>query len=185
MTNSLLIITILISSITFNSNIKIESEISGPAAKDLNENYQQVYLELRRNAINIDPAKLGLETIDKNEVYGIITEMGTRFGSVTIVSYLSGDAKIFYSSDKNLNGEISEDKKYTAQEIFKEIQQLKSKGEKIENVQLPDSDQTTFNFLTGNGIYQIKDKTENLMMGNSDNIKLYSKIESISALINK
>ena len=184
MTNSILIFTILINSITFTSDFKKRNQVSSPIKHDLKEKSQQDYLELRKNAINIDPSDLGLEDINSNEVYGIITDMGTRFGSVTIVSYLSGDAKIMYSSNEDLNNEISENKKSSVQKIFEEIQHFQSKGKEVEKIELPNSDQTTFSFLTKNGIYQISDKTDNLMMGNSDYANLNSKIESISALIN-
>lgn len=142
------------------------------------------YEELRKLALSTTAEQLGLSEIDDGKVYGIVSDLGMENGTATIVAFLTGDTSIYLSSGggyigagnhKKVNKEIKR--------IVDQIQKFKREAKKIKNADLPSQNEVTFNFLTKNGLYQIKTNYEDLESQNSDYKVLFKEINKIISLI--
>jgi hypothetical protein len=141
---------------------------------------QNPYVDMRNMAFTVTSEQLGINQIDKNEVYGIVSEMDMDGGSVTVVTYVTGDASIYLSSG---GGFIGAGQHESVQKVVKEYvkngQNYLEKATKVEKSELPKSGMANFNFLTKNGIYSISQSLNGLESGKSEFSNLFAELNEV------
>lgn len=141
---------------------------------------QNPYTDMRNMAFSATSVQLGLDSIDQNEVYGIISEMDVDGGSVTVVTFATGDTSLYLSSGGGFIGAGQHD---SVQEIVKRYvnngQKYLEKSTKIEKLDLPKSGMANFNFLTKNGIYSISESLSKLESRKSEFSNLFAELNEV------
>lgn len=115
-------------------------------------------------ALGTKPEHLGLTLPSaKTIVYGIVMDWDVRNGTASIISFMTGDASIYFSSGGGIiGGGTQEDVKIIAMGFVDEAQQMLGKTKKVEQTPLPDKDRVVFYLLTNEGIFSAQDELENL-----------------------
>jgi hypothetical protein len=113
------------------------------------------YRALRELALNLSPADLKLQ-LDHDRViaYGIVMEIGLSQGIVTLVSYIAGDASLYYSTGGGTIGGHGHDTVRKAARRFVECAQtFLDRMSKVADLRLPGKGQTHFYVLANRGVY--------------------------------
>ena len=118
---------------------------------------QNPYSDMRNMAFSATSEQLGLSGIDKNDVYGIVSEM-------------------------DINGQHESVQKVVKKYVEKG-QKYVEKATKIEKAKLPESGMTNFNFLTKNGIYSISKSLNELESGKSEFSNLFVELNEVISQI--
>jgi len=121
------------------------------------------YNGLREMAFESKPEQLGLSLpVSKTVVYGIVMDWDVKNGTASIISFLSGDASIYFSSGGGIiGGGTHENVKIIAKQFVEKAQQMLDKAIKTEQTPLPDKNKVVFYLLTNKGIYSGQDNMEN------------------------
>jgi len=121
------------------------------------------YNGLREMAFESKPEQLGLSLpVSKTVVYGIVMDWDVKNGTASIISFLSGDASIYFSSGGGIiGGGTHENVKIRAIQFVEKAQQMLDKAKKTEQTPLPDKNILVFYLLTNKGIYSVQDNMEN------------------------
>lgn len=78
-----------------------------PAVAKVEETPEAAYMKMRRQAIEVDPMRLGLAgELQKDTVYGALMEMGIAKSAVTLACFADGDARVFYKTGGGMIGGI-------------------------------------------------------------------------------
>jgi hypothetical protein len=64
---------------------------------------EEVFLELRKRAFATDPSSIGL-SVQENEAYGSLMELGMPSSIVTLICFANGDASFCYQSGGGMTG---------------------------------------------------------------------------------
>jgi len=145
---------------------------------------KEFYENMRNMALTVTAEQLGINEIENDNVYGLVTEMGMDIGTATVVAFLTGDASIYLSSGGGfIGGGSHQDVNEKIKVIIEKIQKFKQDAVKVENAELPKSDEIKFNFLTKNGLYQITAKNDEIMSEKSKFSELYKEVDEIMTLI--
>ena len=135
---------------------------------------KEFYENMRNMALTVTAEQLGINEIENDKVYGLVTEMGMDIGTATVAAFLTGDASIYLSSGGGfIGGGSHQDVNEKIKVIVEKIQKFKQDAVKIKNAELPKSDEIRFNFLTKNGLYQINAKNDEIMSEKSKFTELY------------
>ena len=147
---------------------------------------KNAYIKMRNLALTATAEQLELKDIDNEKVFGLISEMNLDNGTITIVAFLTGDASIYLSSGGGFIGSGTHpDINKKIKEIIKNIDKFKYNARKVNKVKLPSKGEITFNLLTKNGIYQIREKEEKVISKKSEYFELFEKVNNIINLIRK
>jgi hypothetical protein len=121
------------------------------------------YDVLRKMALETKPDQLGLSLpSEKTTVYGIVMDWDLKNGTASIISFLTGDASIYFSSGGGIiGGGTHENVKIIAKQFVEKAQQMLDKSLKTEQTPLPEKNTVVFYLLTDKGIYTGQDKMEN------------------------
>jgi hypothetical protein len=161
------------------------------AKKDIAE-YQQTekqteqnpYSDIRNMAFLTTSEQLGLSGIDKNDVYGIISEMDMNGATATVVTFLTGDTSLYLSTG---GGFIGAGQYESVQKVIKKYvengQNYIEKATKIKKAELPKSGMTNFNFLTENGIFSISKSLSELESGKWEFSNLFVELNEVISQI--
>jgi len=181
----ILIAVILIVGITFfiksTNKGKAETVEQNTTAKQTEQNH---YDDMRKMAFSVTSEQLGLSGIDKNDVYGIVSEMDMNGATATVVTYLTGDTSLYLSTG---GGFIGAGQHESIQKVVKKYvengQRYVEKATKVEKAELPKSGMTNFNFLTENGIYSISKSLSELESGKSEFSNLFVELNEVISQI--
>lgn len=159
---------------------KNEMQITEQDQHTKKSNEQNPYLDMREMAFNTKVDQIGLENIADDKVYGLITEIAMNPGSVTVVSFLTGDTSIYLSSGGGFigAGQHEEVRKMVAEKVDG-FQKFIYKANKIDKPDLPEDGTVNFNFLTKNGIYLITQNMADLESGKSEQSSLFTEVNQI------
>jgi hypothetical protein len=121
------------------------------------------YDELRKIAFETNPEQLGLSlSSEKTIVYGIVMDWAVKNGTASIISFLSGDASIYFSSGRGIiGGGAHENVIIIAKQFIETGQQMVDKAIKTEQTPLPGKNEVVFYLLTNQGIFFGQDSIEN------------------------
>jgi hypothetical protein len=114
----------------------------------------EVYMGLRKMALESSPASIGI-TVDpgSKEPYGILMEMGYPNATVTLISFASGDASLYFSSGGGvLGGGGHESVRNAAKRFVSSAQSYAGEMEMVTSYPLPASGKVKFYVLTPQGI---------------------------------
>jgi hypothetical protein len=141
---------------------------------------QNPYSDMRNMAFSATSEQLGLSGMDKNDVYGIVSEMDMNGATATVVTFSNGDTSLYLSSG---GGFIGAGQHESVQKVVKKYvengQKYIAKATKIEKAELPESGMTNFNFLTENGIYSISKSLSELESGKSEFSNLFVELNEV------
>jgi hypothetical protein len=141
---------------------------------------QNPYSDMRNMAFSATSEQLGLSGMDKNDVYGIVSEMDMNGATATVVTFSNGDTSLYLSSG---GGFIGAGQHESVQKVVKKYvengQKYIEKATKIEEAELPESGMTNFNFLTENGIYSISKSLSELESGKSEFSNLFVELNEV------
>ena len=141
---------------------------------------QNPYSDMRNMAFSATSEQLGLSGMDKNDVYGIVSEMDMNGATATVVTFSNGDTSLYLSSG---GGFIGAGQHESVQKVVKKYvengQKYIEKATKIEKAKLPESGMTNFNFLTENGIYSISKSLSELESGKSEFSNLFVELNEV------
>jgi hypothetical protein len=141
---------------------------------------QNPYSDMRNMAFSATSEQLGLSGMEKNYVYGIVSEMDMNGATATVVTFSNGDTSLYLSSG---GGFIGAGQHESVQKVVKKYvengQKYIEKATKIEKAKLPESGMTNFNFLTENGIYSISKSLSELESGKSEFSNLFVELNEV------
>lgn len=170
--------------ILISCNNKPKKEQTENAQKEENIMEQNPYMDMRNMAFSATSEQLGLSGIDKNDVYGIISEMDINGATATVVTFSNGDTSLYLSSGGEFIGSGQHE---SVQKVVKRYvengQKYIKKATKIEKAELPESGITNFNFLTENGIYSISRSLSELESGKSEFSSLFVELNEVISQI--
>ena len=145
---------------------------------------QNPYAEMRNMAFSVTSEQLGLSRIDKNDVYGIVSEMDMNGATATVVTYLTGETSLYLSTG---GGFIGAGQHESVQKVVKKYVEnghiYIEKATKVEKSELPKSGMTNFNFLTESGIYSISKSLSELESGKSEFSNLFVELNEVISQI--
>lgn len=141
---------------------------------------QNPYMEMRNMAFSAKADQLGLENIEDNKVYGLITEMAMNPGSASVISFLTGDTSLYLSSGGGFigAGQHEEVREFVIQKVDG-FQKYLSKAKKTDEPKLPEEGKVNFNFLTKNGLYSVTENMSELESGKSELSSLFQEVNEI------
>lgn len=114
---------------------------------------EEIYMDSRRQALATKPQNLGLE-LKGNEVYGLLMEMGIQTSVVTVVSFVDGDANVYYKAGGGMIGGISHENVRSAAKAFVALApKALPKMIKATDFPLPGADKVRFYALTPQGVF--------------------------------
>ena len=143
----------------------IQAENSAESDKSVDNPYEG----LRNMAISTTPKDLQLDLpTDSTVVFGTLMEIGMDEAVVTMVTYLTGDASIYFSTGGGVIGGGHHQSVNDAAVQFMQISQTYlDKTKKTQSTPLPETDNVIFYFLTNKGIFVGKDQMKNIMNNSS------------------
>lgn len=116
---------------------------------------EQAYKGLRELALKISPDDLRLKLDgDKITAYGVLLEFALRKATVTLTSYSSGDASLYFSTGGGVLGGVGhEAARNAAKQFVSSAQTFLNKMREVANFPLPLTGMTHFYVLTNHGVY--------------------------------
>lgn len=142
---------------------------------------QNLYIEMRKTALNITSEQLGLKIPkDSIKVYGIVSDLDMDGGTATVVTYLTGDCSIYLSSG---GGFIGAGQHESVRKITKEFVEnghlISFKGKKFENPDLPTKGNANFYFLSNMGKTRITESMLKMENEESEFSKLFADLNIV------
>jgi len=182
MTYTLIFIAVVL--IGFAYSVKYGNKAKKEIAKfnqSENETEQNPYNDIRNLAFSVTAEQLGIQIPnDSIKVYGIISDIDMNGETVTIITYLSGDASIYLSSG---GGFIGAGQHESVQKVTKEFVANGHfsffKGEKFDKPDLPLSGHANFYFLSNMGQTKITESISKMENGKSEFSKLFADLNSV------
>jgi hypothetical protein len=127
----------------------------------------KVYLELRAQALAVRPEEIGVGTkLDQAVPYGILLEAHLEAGGFTLISFLSGDASIYFAGGGGVLGGVGhESVRRAARDFVASASEFLKEMERTTMFPLPAAGRTRFYVLTTGGIFTAEASTEDLGEG--------------------
>ena len=116
---------------------------------------ERVYRDLRDLALKTSPADLKLR-LDGSKVvaYGVLMETSYPMGTVTLATFISGDASLYFSNGGGIIGGVGHENVRTAAQKFLEAsQKFLARMSKASQFPAPSARCTRFYVLTNQGVY--------------------------------
>jgi hypothetical protein len=135
------------------------SKPARPAAKP-----PETYMDLRRQALETDPRRLGLPgKLDPNVPYGVLMEMGMPSSVVTLACFADGDARLYYQSGGGMIGGIGhENVRKASRDLVARTRRLLPRMRRTTSYPLPGLDRVQFLALTPRGVSMVETSRETL-----------------------
>ncbi len=161
-----------------------QTEVTEKAPEMEEETRKNPFFDMRNMAYKTTAEQIGLDAIDKDDVYGIISELDMNGATVTVVTFATGDTSIYLSSG---GGFIGAGQHESVREVVKKYvingQRYVEHATKIENLELPAKGMATFNFMTPNGNYCFSKNINELNSGNSEFSNLFAELNEVISQI--
>lgn len=124
----------------------------------------ETYVDLRRQALETDPRRLGLPgKLDPNGPYGVLMEMGMPSSVVTLACFADGDARLYYQSGGGMIGGIGhENVRRASRDLVARTRRLLPRMTRATSYPLPGLDRVQFLALTPRGVYMVETSRETL-----------------------
>lgn len=122
------------------------------------------YSDLRSQAFQMTPRLLQLDSsYEQYQVYGMIMEIGVKGGTATLVTYIDGNASIYFSTGGGVIGGFAHDNvREKAISFVKSAPEFLSSMVQINEYLSPREGNVTFNALTREGIFTVTAKEKEL-----------------------
>ncbi|GHT79460.1 hypothetical protein FACS1894130_08220 [Spirochaetia bacterium] len=141
----------------------------------MNINIQNIYPVLREHAFTLKPEEIDIDTSNLNgSAYGLIMEFVLLKNSVTLVTYITGDASLYLSTGGGVIGGIDHNNvKNAVFQFINEGNKYLSKTNKVSDFPLAISGKVIFYLLTEDGILKMEDTESKLKSKKSEFWSLY------------
>lgn len=175
------IISIVGIGILISCNNKSKKEIIDNPQKEEKIKEQNPYMDMRKMALEVTAEQLGLQIPnDSIKVYGIITDLDMNGGTVTIVTYVTGDTSIYLSSGGGYIGAGQhESVRKVAKEFVDNGHLISFKGKQYENTDLPTNGNANFYFLSNARNTKITESIVKMESGESEFSKLFAELNNV------
>lgn len=129
----------------------------------------EVYVGLRKQAFEFTPENLGnVQTIGDHQIYGVFMEIGFPEAVVTLVTFVTGDASLYFSNGGGVvGGGAHESVGKSVLQFSKKADQFVRDCKKTTIYPTPIQGQTIFYILTQQGVYTAQAPEDDL--GNQEN----------------
>jgi hypothetical protein len=123
---------------------------------------EEVFLELRKRAFATDPSSIGL-SVQENEAYGGLMELGLPTSIVTLICFANGDASFCYQSGGGMTGGgVHEAVSKAAKQFILLAEKALPEMAPTTEQPLPQPDTVRFYVLTPRGIFTTEVYREDL-----------------------
>lgn len=123
---------------------------------------EEVFLELRKRAFATDPSSIGL-SVQENEAYGALMELGMPTSIVTLICFANGDASFCYQSGGGMTGGgVHEPVSKAAKQFILLAEKALPEMAPATEQPLPQPDTVRFYVLTPKGIFTTEVYREDL-----------------------
>lgn len=136
---------------------------------------QNVYLELRFQALNFPADRFDVDPVSEMPiVYGVVMDWNLGEGIVTFTSFSSGDASMYTSSGGGVIGGVEHESVKNAAKLFvRKAQQYLPIAQKSDDIAAPGNNQIKFFLLTNRGRFTAIEEIENFDNGSSNLLELF------------
>lgn len=151
--------------------------MDGPKHRRMPKSGAEAYEALRTTALHIAPDVVGLKADPAQSVpYGILMEMGREKAVVTLVSFISGDASMYFSTGGGVIGGVGhENVKSAAAAFVRSSAPFIERMEPVDTFPKPAIGTVRFYVLTTKGIRTAEFRDDDLGNGRSDFTPLFIK----------
>lgn len=142
---------------------------------------QNIYAEMRKMAFSVTAKELGLQIPNNSKkIYGIISDFNLGEGTVTVVTFITGDASIYLSTGGGFIGSGQHESVKKVSKEFVDNGHLYSyKGEKSNNLDLPKNGNINFYFLSNLGQTKITESISKIENRESEFHKLFVDLNKV------
>lgn len=139
------------------------------------------YNDLRDMALSATAEKIGVQLpMDQTKIYGIIMDWDLGEGTVTLVSFISGDASLYLSSGGGfIGGGGHENVKEASRSFINKAETYLSKTNKTDVTPLPDKNGVNFYFLTNKGKFVAQEEVKNVETNSSEWADLFDEANKL------
>ena len=133
------------------------------------------YNGLREMAFSVTAEQIGVQLpVDQTKIYGVVMDWDLGEGTATLISFISGDASLYFSSGGGIIGGVGHDNiKQAATAFINKAEKYLSKTTKVETTPLPEKDGVKFYFLTNKGKFVSQELMKNFENNASELLDLF------------
>ncbi|MCL2484550.1 MAG: hypothetical protein FWF00_00855 [Endomicrobia bacterium] len=120
---------------------------------------------MRTAAILTNPKEIGIKNLSEKDisVFGVVMDIGYEEGTATLISYITGDASLYYSFGGGfVNGASKAEIKNAAIKFVTEAQEYLQKAEPVKEVSVPKLNEIFFYLLSNKGLFLLKANIEKI-----------------------
>lgn len=141
---------------------------SGSAKLGRARTAEEIYMDMRRQALETTPQNLGREP-KGTEPYGLLMEMGVQITVVTLVCFVDGDANVYHKTGGGMIGGSSHQSVRKAAKAFVALAaRALPKMTKTTDFPLPGMDRVRFYVLTPQGVFTAETNRQALSNAKSE-----------------
>jgi hypothetical protein len=152
--------------VAFKGQLQINSKST---VKDENP-----YQGLRSQVFTTKPETIGINIEDDNQPYAVLMEIGYPEATATLVSFIDGNASIYFSSGGGVLGGVGhESVRNAAISFVKESSEYLNSMDLVVSYELPDVGHVKFYALTKKGCFHIDEIEDNFNSNKSELTNLF------------
>jgi hypothetical protein len=139
------------------------------------------FLDLRNMALNVTPEQLQLSLpAEQTKVFGVVMDWDLGDGTMTLITYQTGDASMYLSSGGGvIGGGQHENVSKASKEFVSIAQNYLDKSSKADTTTLPDKDCFKFYFLTNKGKFVAQENIDNIESKTSKWLNLFENANNV------
>jgi hypothetical protein len=125
---------------------------------------EEVYMDLRRKALEISPLHLGpAGEVKQDEAYGLLMEMGIANTVMTLACFANGDASVYYKNGGGMVGGSSHEPiRKAAKDFVSLAPKVLPRMKKTADYPAPGPDNVRFYALTPKGVFTTETARQSL-----------------------
>ena len=125
---------------------------------------EEVYMDLRRKALETSPMHLGpAGDVKEDEAYALLMEMGIGNTVMTLASFANGDASVYYKNGGGMVGGSSHEPiRKAAKDFVLLAQKALPRMKKTTDYPAPSPDSVRFYALTPKGVFTVETSRQSL-----------------------
>ena len=154
---------------------------AAPTAQAQEASPEEMYTALRNLALSMQAEDIGIEVASPDEAYGVIMDMGFGADTVTLTSFASGDASIYFSTGGGFlgSGQASEDVANAARAFVAKAGRSRELLTPVESLLLPGADSATFYVISSSGIRGASADLDALHRGEGELVPLFAAAQNV------
>lgn len=139
------------------------------------------FMDLRNMALDVTPEQLQLSLpADQTKVFGVVMDWDLGDGTMTLITYQTGDASMYLSSGGGvIGGGQHENVNKASKEFVSMAQNYLDKSSKADTTTLPDKDCFKFYFLTNKGKFVAQESIDNVENKTSKWLNLFENANNV------